>query len=313
MSETENTEIVGAAGTVAEAGAVEAPEATEAVATVEAAEAAEAAEAPTEAVLVEAAPVEAAPVEATSPGDAETAPALETETAAEVTPKRRIRSTTLFAAAVVLGVLGGVGTGYGIQYSRQPTPLPSLTGSQPAYAPVGVYQGVAPAMLPASQDDATLTDGDLTKLLLPVPAGASTDDSDWVDQLVDPEEIAQYCTGSQASCLTYDYAQGVDEIGDTNWEQNGFQIEIRIYRMTAGDSSNARSWSSDDSDGSNTIPMPAGIDGSAYEFYDSNDDNDDNAFAVHGDLVVGFWVTSPTVVPNPSLIDGLITQQMGRL
>ena len=306
MSETENTEIVGAAGTVAEAGAVEAP---------------------TEVVLVEAAPVEAAPVEAApveaAPVEAEAAPALETEAEAgidaeaeveaDAKPKRRIRSTTLFAAAVVLGVLGGVGTGYGIQYSRQPTPLPSLTGSQPAYAPVGVYQGVAPAMLPASQDDATLTDGDLTKLLLPVPAGASTDDSDWVDQLVDPEEIAQYCTGSQASCLTYDYAQGVDEIGDTNWEQNGFQIEIRIYRMAAGDSSNARSWSSDDSDGSNTIPMPAGIDGSAYEFYDSNDDNDDNAFAVHGDLVVGFWVTSPTVVPNPSLIDGLITQQMGRL
>ena len=312
MSETENTEIVGAAGTVAQAGAVEAP---------------------TEVVLVEAAPVEVAPVEAApveaTPAEAEVAPALETEAEAEAEaeagidaeaeveadakPKRRIRNTTLFAAAVVLGVLGGVGTGYGIQYSRQPTPLPSLTGSQPAYAPVGVYQGVAPAMLPASQDDATLTDGDLTKLLLPVPAGASTDDSDWVDQLVDPEEIAQYCTGSQASCLTYDYAQGVDEIGDTNWEQNGFQIEIRIYRMTAGDSSNARSWSSDDSDGSNTIPMPAGIDGSAYEFYDSNDDNDDNAFAVHGDLVVGFWVTSPTVVPNPSLIDGLITQQMGRL
>jgi hypothetical protein len=34
---------------------------------------------------------------------------------------------------------------------------------------------------------------------------------------------------------------------------------------------------------------------------------------VHGDLVVDFWVTSPTTVPNPSIIDNLITQQMGRL
>jgi hypothetical protein len=29
--------------------------------------------------------------------------------------------------------------------------------------------------------------------------------------------------------------------------------------------------------------------------------------------MVKFWVTSPTTVPNTSLIDNLMTQQMGRL
>jgi hypothetical protein len=326
MSETENTEIVETFGAAETA---EAPDAVETVATPVAAEPSMAAEvtdvaeAPTEAVPVDVESAYAALAgEVAAQTAAASAPETETGTGttqagdeilAEAKPKRRIRSTTLFTAAVVLGVLGGVGTGYGIQYSRPATPLPPLAGSQPAHAPTSVYQGVAPAMLPASQDDATLTDGDLTKLLLPVPAGASTDDSDWVDQLVDSEEIAQYCVGSQSSCLTNDYAQGVNEIADTNWSQNGFQIEIRIYRMAAGDSDNARSWAEDEADVPTTISMPTGIQGSGHEFYDTNDDNDDNAFAVHGDLVVGFWVTSPSVVPNPSLIDGLITQQMGRL
>ena len=228
-------------------------------------------------------------------------------------PRRRIRGTTLLTAAVVLGVLGGVATGYVVQWTRPPTPLSPLAGSQPAYKPVGVYQGIAPAMLPASQDDATLTDGDLTKLLLPVPSGASTDDSVWVDQLIDPEEDAALCTTNQASCLTYDYNQGVDSIADTNWTQNGFHVEIRIYRMAPGESASVLSWTSSDTGAANQIPMPAGIDASGDEFRDSYGDNDDNAYAAHGDLVVEFWVSSLTKTPNPSLIDGLITQQMGRL
>jgi len=226
--------------------------------------------------------------------------------------KRRIRSTTLFAAAVVLGVLGGVGTGYAVQYSRPATALAPLAGSQPAYAPAAVYQGLAPAMLPATQDDATLTDGDLTKLLLPVPAGASTADSVWVDQMVDPEEVAQFCT-DEVSCLKRDYSAGVAAIADTNWSQNGFYVEIRIYRMEPGESGSARSWAENDNDESNQISLPSGIDASGYEFFDTNSENDDNVFAAHGDLVVEIWVTSPTRVPNPSLIDGLLTQQMGRL
>jgi hypothetical protein len=232
---------------------------------------------------------------------------------ARAKPKRRIRGSTLLTAAVVLGVLGGVATGYVVQWTRPATPLPSLAGSQPAYKPVGVYAGVAPAMLPASQDDATFTDGDLTKLLLPVPSGASTDDSVWVDQLIDPEEEAALCTTDQASCLTYDYSQDVAAIADTNWTQDGFQVEIRMYRMAPGESTNARSWATDDTGSANQIPVPAGIDASGYEFLDTYGDNDDNAYAAHGDLVVEFWVSSPSKTPNPSLIDGLITQQMGRL
>jgi hypothetical protein len=235
------------------------------------------------------------------------------EPASETQPRKRIRGAALFTAAVVLGVLGGVGTGYVIQYTRPATPLAPLAGSQPAYAPTGAYQGVAPAMLPASQDDATKTDGDLSKLLLSVPSGATTDDSLWVDEDVDLEQTAELCDpGDQQTCLGNFYTDGIGAIADTNWEQDGFHVEVRLSRVAAGDSGNARDWAHGNGE-SNPLTLPSGISGYGYEFLDSYGDNDDYASAAHGDLIADFWVSSPTKTPDPSMINGLITQQMGRL
>ena len=294
MSEIENTETVQAA---AAAEAVEPVEtvvvATEAVETTETVETVEAGVETTETV--------------------EPAVAEATVAEPEAKAKKRIRGSSLFAAAVVLGVVGGVGTGYAIQYFRPATPLPPLAQSQPAYAPPAVYQGIAPTILPASQDDATLTDGDLTKLLLSKPAGASDAEFGWLDQSIDIEQDADLCDKSAADCFTDDYQDGVDAIADTSWVQNGYYVEIRVFRFSPGQSRSAQNWAGDGNDESNQITMPAGINASGYEFRDSNGDNDDTAWAVHGDLAVKFWVTSPSKVPNPSIIDKVITEQMGRL
>ena len=231
-------------------------------------------------------------------------------------PKRRIRTGRLFAGALVLGVLGGVGTGYALQAARQPTPLPPLAASQPHYLPSGVYQGLAPAVLPASQDDATTTEGDLTKLLLPTPSGSDTGNSLFVGQMMSIGQDAYYCD-DQVSCFTTDYSQGVEAIADTEWStSDGFFVEIRIYRYVPGESSVARQRQSDrgsvPSNG-NSIAMPDGINASGYEYTDKWGENDDHAEAVHGDIGVSIWVTSASKVPDPSLIDSLMTKQMGRL
>lgn len=231
-------------------------------------------------------------------------------------PKRRIRTGRLFAAALVLGVLGGVGTGYAVQSARQPTPLPPLTASQPHYLPSGVYQGLAPAVLPASQDDATTTEGDLTKLLLPTPSGADTGNSDFVDQMISIGQDAYYCD-DQVNCFTTDYSEGVEAIADTEWTtSDGFFVEIRMYRFAPGKSSVARQQEGSEgavpSNGT-SIAMPDGVDAAGYEYVDKWGQNDDHAEAVHGDIGVSIWVTSSSKVPDPSLIDGLITKQMGRL
>lgn len=230
----------------------------------------------------------------------------------ESAPKRRIRGGTLFTAAVVLGVLGGVGTGYAVQSSRPPTPLPPLAATQPRYAPVGVYQGVAPSPLPTGQDDAAITDGDLTALLLPTPAGANTDNIGWLDQNIDAEQDADLCD-DPVHCFETDLSEGVVAIADTGWQRSdGLIVEIRIFRMAPGKSDSARDWVGNDN-GGNQLSLPSDIDAAGYEFRDKYGNNDDFAQAVHGDLVVSFWVTSATSVPDPAVINGIITQQMGRL
>lgn len=230
-------------------------------------------------------------------------------------PKRRLSSGKLFAGALALGVLGGVGTGYAIQASRPATPLPPLAGTQPKYAPSGVYQGIAPAALPASQDDATRTDGDLTKLLLPKPSGASDTDSTWTDQMIDVAQDAFLCDNDQSQCYVTDYDDGVEAVADTEWTtSDGFFVEIRMFRFRPGESTSAHNWEQDGSgSGSTSIPTPTGIEASGDEYRDSYGDNADHIYAEHGDILISCWVSSPSKIPNPALIDSVVTQQMARL
>jgi hypothetical protein len=237
---------------------------------------------------------------------------------AAVTEKRkhRISTSTLMTTGLLVGVLGGAGVGYAIQSSRPATPLPPLAQTQPKYAPVGVYQGVAPAPLPSSQDDATLTEGDLTTLLLTKPAGASDADSIYTGQMIGADEDAYYCD-DQVACYTRDYTDHVEAIADTEWTtSDGFYVEIRMYRFAPGDSATARTRVSNVGTASaagNSLQMPTGIDAQGYEFVDSSGNNTDFAEAAHGDIQVSFWVSSSSKVPDPTLIDGLISEQMRRL
>lgn len=233
----------------------------------------------------------------------------------ESAPKKRISGGRLFTAALAIGVIGGVGAGYAVQASRPPTPLPSLAATQPRYAPVSVYQGVAPPQLPASQDDATRTEGDLAALLLPTPSGASTEDSGWVDQDLGVVDDAELCS-DQSSCFNTELGSGVDAVADTSWTtSSGFNVEIRLLRYAPGNTDQARQKVQDAGGGTGEtiIPLPSGIQATGFEYFDSYQQNDDEALAVHGDIVALFWVTSSTKTPNPTLIDGVIKQQMGRL
>ena len=226
--------------------------------------------------------------------------------------KRRVRTGPLFAAALVLGVLGGIAGGYTVQARREPTPLPALRVAKPVYPRSPLYDGTRPPTLPASVDDATIVDGDLTKLLLPTPTGAKAtfNDHGWMS-LIDE---ADTCT-NPASCFSVNLSDGVARIADTAWNLgDGTYVEIRILQYRPGNSNkpdyNLTSFSVPDG---NELTLPAGIPANGYEYKDSNGQNDDHAMAMHGDVAVYFWVTSSTRVPDPSIINNLITQQMARL
>ena len=275
-------------------------------------ETAEAGTAETETAVVETAEAAAASTEVP---EAAAAPGVPEGAEAEPAParKRRVRTGTLFAGALVLGVLGGVGTGYAVQAGRPATPLPPLALTEPRYAPAGVYQGFAPATLPASQDDATLTDGDLTKLLLPIPPGAHEDDDLWNDQMIEVAQEAYLCD-DPVNCFTGNYSDGVVAIADTGWKTgNGDIVEIRIYRFAPGAADNGRTWVGDAANTGTPITLPDDIEVNGGEYSDDGQPTD-FAQAAHGDLVVSFWVTSGgSDKPDASIIDGLITDQIGRL
>ncbi|MEV5595886.1 hypothetical protein [Streptomyces sp. NPDC052496] len=80
--------------------------------------------------------------------------------------RRAGRTRPLIALGAALGVVGGVATGYAVQYGRPPTPLPPLAGGVPAQA-----AGDA-APRPAA---APWSDGDLETLLAPRPAGVTAE------------------------------------------------------------------------------------------------------------------------------------------
>lgn len=230
------------------------------------------------------------------------------EPSAPARPKRRIRTRSLFAAAVALGVVGGAAAGYTIQALRKPTPLPPLAVAQPVYPRSPIYDGTRPPALPASQDDATIVNGDLTKLLLPTPAGATAAfyDHEWMELSADAADCA--------SCFADNLSGRLVRIAATNWNRkDGLFVEIRIYQYRPGSSGQVATALAQARSRPNALALPEGISAAGSQSVDAGGDDEDFAIAAHGDLAVYFWVTASGHAPDPSIINDLIKQQMARL
>ncbi|WP_234474992.1 hypothetical protein [Streptomyces sp. MBT98] len=104
----------------------------------------------------------------------DTIPAAPEASAAEPAhrPRPRGRTTLIIAAAALLGIVGGVAVGYGVQAEREPTPLAALSQPGLGYPAKPAAADRAPAPLSAAQDRRVRTDGDLRKLLVDRPKGA---------------------------------------------------------------------------------------------------------------------------------------------
>ncbi|MGC5411335.1 hypothetical protein ACPXCX_47845, partial [Streptomyces sp. DT225] len=111
------------------------------------------------------------PVEAAEAGEHPEA----AEPAVAVKRRPRGRTALIIAAAAVLGIAGGIATGYGVQAGRAPTPLAALSQPGLAYPAKALPAGEVPDPLPASQDRRVRTDGDLRKLIVPRPKGWQED------------------------------------------------------------------------------------------------------------------------------------------
>ncbi|MFC1417956.1 hypothetical protein [Streptacidiphilus cavernicola] len=248
------------------------------------------------------------------------AAATDPDSAAAPAPKKRPRGRTalIMVGAVVLGVLGGGGAGYAVQSARKPTPLPPLAVAQPKYP----AKRVAAPALPASQDDQVKTDGDLTKLLVPAPAGMKPlpdqDSTHFWESLADYAEnytkpgvefkdqadshfrraaVASWYKGAENTTVyLVQYAHGY---------ANGAQSEV----------TNEQSYAQDDT-GGKPVDVPHYNGGEVYpgakKLGGSNPYYEGRGYAQHGDIAVEVFVDSAHPVSAKTLLT-LIQSQLERL
>ncbi|WP_037911931.1 hypothetical protein [Actinacidiphila yeochonensis] len=234
---------------------------------------------------------------------------------AEPTKVRRRRpALRLTAAALVLGVLAGGGTGYWVQKRRAPTPLPPLA-TRVLDQPKGA--GTVPEALPADEDGGAVFSGDLLKLLLPTPKGAHEIDRSWIT-------LAQYASfyGEPAEMFVTlsdnDYQRGVE----ASWKDGKTKVTINLvqfrdeataytpkfftneeyydYEITPDAIPgvvNGSAW------GSGETPVYAGSDGAPYSGY---------ANAQIGNLYVEMWQGSSKPVASSTMVS-LMKRQLERM
>jgi hypothetical protein len=235
-------------------------------------------------------------------------------------PRRRGRTALLMAAAVVLGVLGGGAVGYAAQSARKPTPLPPLAVPQPRYPAVRV---AAPA-LPPSQDDMVRTDGDLTKLLLPTPGGASLPQG--VSAFDSWLNIAQFSENYEnpASEFAWLSDHAFRRAALSTWNKGSTYVVVQLVQFThaydynalamiQNESGYAKTWT-----GSSSVPLTGSSDGIVFPGVDQHGSGDatfyeGRAYGVHGDIAVELYLQDTSGKVSEQALRTILQEQLERL
>ncbi|MBB1256321.1 hypothetical protein H3146_23620 [Streptomyces sp. OF3] len=144
----------------------------------------------------------------------------------------------MIAAAALLGVVGGVATGYTVQAERPPTPLPPLSQPDLAYPKKRLPADQTPEPLSAAEDRRVKTDGDLRKLLLPVPKGAREDREESADNWLSIGAYAERYKAPAEMFETFAYAD-LRRIAHRSWKDRGDRIH-RIHLLQFRDAQDLR-------------------------------------------------------------------------
>ncbi|MFK8911730.1 hypothetical protein [Streptomyces sp. YS-3] len=226
------------------------------------------------------------------------------ETTHEPRP-RRGRTPLLIAGGALLGVVAGLCTGYTVQASGSPTPLPPL--SQPVLAQA---KGRAPAPLSAARDRKAATDGDLRTMLLKRPAGASDiENPEGHDGWLSMSEYAEYFTspsGAFASLLSEEFRRAA--VAD--WREGSLDVRIRLIqfrdeRAVASQDAldDQHKWAGRESGHSTAIPGSGN--GRLYTGgdLDSRGRHRAEAFARRGNVYMEVWLDSDEPIAPQKAMD----------
>ncbi|MGW4036802.1 hypothetical protein ACWEIM_11035 [Streptomyces sp. NPDC004778] len=153
-------------------------------------------------------------------------------------PRPRGRTTLIIAAAALLGIVGGVAVGYGVQAEREPTPLAALSQPGLGYPAKAAAADRTPAPLPAAQDRRVKTDGDLRKLLVDRPKGARKTLVDELGLGDGWEPIEQYAEGYEDPHYMFESLGGLElrRVASVAWEQGEHrETEVSLIQFRSGD------------------------------------------------------------------------------
>lgn len=228
-------------------------------------------------------------------------------------PRRRGRTTLLIAVAAVLGVVAGTCTGFLVQANRAPDKLPSL--SQPKLAQA---KGPAPERLSAVQDRRVKVDGDLRKLLLKKPSGATASLFPMgADGWLDLAGYAETYTESDVS-FGYQFREEFRRAAVTDWNEGSREVNIYLVQYRQEDSLGASDATTDAfyyADGESDTEkwtIPGTADGKAYVHNADDDGYSAEAHAYRGDVYMEIWVYDSKPIPKSRIMD-LAKRQMERL
>lgn len=151
----------------------------------------------------------------------------------------RGRTTLIIAAAALLGIVGGVAVGYGVQAERKPTPPAALSQPGVGYPGKPLSADRAPAPLPAAQDRRVKTDGDLRKLLIDRPKGTRKTLIDELGLGDGWEPLDQYVERYyEDPHYMFESLAGLDlrRVASVAWEQGRHrETEVWLLQFRSGD------------------------------------------------------------------------------
>ncbi len=181
------------------------------------------------------------------------------EPAVAVKRRPRGRTTLIIAAAAVLGIAGGIATGYTVQADRAPTPLAALSQPGLAYPAKALPAGKAPDPLPASQDRRVRTEGDLRKLIVPRPKGWQEDKA--LTALTQDGWLgaADYAMNFENEDYMYGdlLDQGLRRVAGTSWKKGEYRaadvylVQFRSGAAAAAHAEDQRSYMPDEKSAGN--------------------------------------------------------------
>ncbi|WP_320785019.1 hypothetical protein [Streptomyces sp. CRN 30] len=218
--------------------------------------------------------------------------------------------------ATALGLVAGVCAGYLVQAGRAPTEPPPLAGSVPTRSGA---DGAEP--LSAAQDRRVGTDGDLRKLLLRRPSGAT--EAEWLTGTDGWLDLGAYAGNADNPGWVFGDLtdQEFRRAAVTGWETDDGTVEVQLVQFRQEESVAAADFGSGSQlhfgDGVKSLPIPGTGDGRVYWDTRPSPVPGDwpysaEAHAWRGDIAMEIWVCSDEPISGKTVLE-LAERQMERL